>query len=219
MTRYPLSWPVGWKRTAPANRKRARFTKGDRKYHTRSDGSSYGYTVHRDLTVAEGVRRVRIELERMGVLEGDAIISTNLPVRLDGLPRSDAKRPDDPGAAVYWQREGEAPRCMAIDVYDDVADNLAAIAATLDALRAIERHGGAIVMERAFTGFEALPAPGARKDWRAVLELGPGLAVTLDAAQAAYRRLASKHHPDRGGNADKMAEINRAWEEAQAALS
>lgn len=213
MTRYPLSWPAGWKRTPPAQRRRARFTKGERKFNS----NGIGYTVQRDLTVAEGVRRVRIELERLGVVEGDAVISTNLPVRLDGLPRSDAKRPADPGAAVYWQREGEAPRCMAIDVYDDVADNLAAIAATLEALRAIERHGGALVMERAFAGFDALPAPSARKTWREVLGLSP--ADGLEAARAAYRRLAAEAHPDRpSGSHDRMASINAAWQQAQEAL-
>ena len=49
-----------------------------------------------------------------------------------------------------------------------VEESLAAIAATLDAMRAIERHGGARVLERAFTGFTAVPAPDARKHWREV---------------------------------------------------
>jgi hypothetical protein len=39
------------------------------------------------------------------------------------------------------------------------ADNLAAIAATLEAMRAIDRHGGATILNRAFTGFTALPPP------------------------------------------------------------
>ncbi len=216
-TRYPLSWPAAWKRTEAGFRKRARFTKGERKYSTRGDGSSYSYTVQRDLTVAEGVRRVRVELERMGVPDGDSIISTNLPVRLDGLPRSGATRPADPGVAVYWQRPGEPMRCMAIDLYDDVADNLAAIAATLDAMRAIERHGGAIVMDRAFAGFAALPAPGQHKHWRVVLGLEAG--CTLDMARQAYRALASSAHPDRGGSDAAMAELNGAWAQAQKELA
>jgi len=47
---------------------------------------------------------------------------------------------------------------MAIDIYDTVAGNLAAVAATLDAMRAIERHGGAQILKRAFQGFKALPS-------------------------------------------------------------
>ena len=80
------------------------------------------------------------------MLEGDSIISTNLKLRLDGLPRSDQKEPDDPGVAVYWQRLSKPKKVMAIDLYDRIADNLAAIGATLNAMRAIERHGGALIL-------------------------------------------------------------------------
>jgi hypothetical protein len=31
------------------------------------------------------------------------VISTNVRMRLDGLPRSGEKESQDPGAAVYWQ--------------------------------------------------------------------------------------------------------------------
>lgn len=40
----------------------------------------------------------------------------------------------------------------------------------------------------------------------------------LDVLRTAYRRLASENHPDRGGDPDRMAEINRAWQQAQEAL-
>ena len=133
--------------------------------------------------------------------------------RLDGLPRSGERKPDDPGAAVYWEtRKGER-RVMAIDRYTDVADNLAAIAATLEAMRAIERHGGAQILDRAFTGFVALPAPGASKSWRDILEYGGGPA-RADEIDRNYRILARDAHPDRGGNHEAMSELNRAREEA-----
>ncbi|MGN5479481.1 hypothetical protein ACTMU2_29065 [Cupriavidus basilensis] len=103
------------------------------------------------LTVSDGVNRVLDELGRLGARPGSIIISTNVAVRLDGLPRSGQREPADPGAAVYWQDRSGAPRVMAIDQYRSVADNLAAIAATLEAMRAIERHGGAQILERAFT--------------------------------------------------------------------
>lgn len=153
----------------------------------------------------------------MGVERQDVVISTNVRTRLDGLPRSGEREPDDPGAAVYWQEATGPSRVMAIDQYDRVADNLAAIAATLDAMRAIERHGGAQILERAFTGFTALPAPsdGAPRDWWDVL--GVLRTCTLDEARTAYRRAASAAHPDRGGTDARMAEVNRAWEQAQEA--
>lgn len=193
---YPLQWPVGWKRTAPAWR-------GSAKFNHRG----------RDLTINDAVARVRNELRRMGVGE-DCVISTNLVLRLDGFPKSGQAEPMDPGAAVYWRESGQVTRCMAIDRYDRVADNLAAIAATLDAMRAIERHGGAEILERAFTGFQALPAPDAKRQWWEVL--GVPRSAAADEIRTAYRRLASDHHPDKGGSAERMAEINAAYKDATA---
>lgn len=80
-------------------------------------------------------------------------------------------------------------------------------------MRAIERHGGAAILERAFTGFTALPAPGAAREWWDVL--GVPRNSSADEARAAFRRLASENHPDRGGSAERMAEINAAWAKAQ----
>lgn len=212
---YPLTWPTGWKRTPDEARVTARFVRRERKSHTYSDGSSFSFNTNRRLTMAEAVQRVLAELQRMGVDRQDVIISTNVPVRLDGLPRSGAREPDDSGVAVYWQEWSGERRVMAIDLYDRVADNLAAIAATLDAMRAIERHGGAAILERAFTGFVALPAPGAAREWWEVL--GVTRTASLDEARAAYRRAASEAHPDRGGDDARMAAINAAWAKAQEA--
>lgn len=199
---YPLTWPEGWKRTAPANRRYGHFGK-----RVRPSGATWSHKA--DLTVAEAVTRVLEELQRMGVGRDDTVISTNLKTRLDGLPRSDQAKPADPGAAVYFEDNGQR-RCIAIDQYTTVEDNLAAIAATLDAMRAIERHGGAAILERAFTGFTALPAPGAAREWWEVLGLAK--TATADEINTAHRRLAMQNHPDRGGDHQRMAEINAARE-------
>lgn len=212
-TRYPLAWPDGWHRTPAHQRKRATFGRKE----TRPGNS---WKSHARLTVNDATCRVLAELERLGVVrDDDIIISTMIRVRLDGRPRSGEPEPQDPGVAVYWERPGESPRCMAIDLYDRVADNLAAIAATLEAMRAIERHGGAAILDRAFSGFAALPAPGrAERDWREVLGFSDQQTVGFDDARLAYRRLATENHPDHGGDPDRMAEINRAWQQAQEAL-
>jgi hypothetical protein len=192
---YPLQWPAGWRRTQGAYRRDATFSR-----------------YKRALSIADGVARVMDELGRMGLGRDDVVISTNVETRMDGFPRSDRSEPGDPGVAVYWQERKGGRKVMAIDHYRRVADNLAAIAATLEAMRAIERHGGAAILERAFTGFTALPAPGAARDWREVL--GVPKDASRDDIRAAYRRLASQHHPDKGGSADKMAELNAAQDKA-----
>lgn len=199
---YPLAWPAGWKRIAPQHRRDSRFTT------TRHSTSKRG----QPLTIADGVLRVLEALQMMGLGRDDVVISTNVPLRLDGLPRSDRSEPGDPGAAVYWQEAIGGRKVMAIDQYTRVADNLAAIAATLDAMRAIERHGGAEILERAFTGFTALPAPSATRDCWQVLGVPKG--SSRDEITAAYRRLRSKHHPDKGGSAAAFDEVERAYREA-----
>lgn len=196
-TRYPLQWPEGWKRMQSYQRKTATFSR---------QGKA--------LTVFDGVQRVLDELQRLGVHQDDVVVSTNLQTRLDGLPRSNQARPGDPGVCVYWRKSPKEPmRCMAVDRYDEVQDNLAAVAATLEAMRSIERHGGAAILDRAFTGFAALPAPvGGKRDWWTVLDL-PSNATDAEIRHA-YVRLALIHHPDKGGDAQRMAEINRARDEA-----
>lgn len=203
---HPLSWPVGWKRTPAQQQREAKFARNDKR-----------------LTLTQGLDRVLLELQRMGVQRQDVIVSTDVLLRLDGLPRSGQPEPKDHGAAVYWQEWNGQRRVMAIDIYDKVADNLAAIAATLDAMRAIERHGGAAILERAFTGFVALPAPGpAERHWRDVL--GVPDTLTPDAYDLErklkdyYRRAASAAHPDKGGSNAAMAAVNAAYEQARRAL-
>lgn len=119
---------------------------------------------------------------------------------------------------MYWTDPFNGqPRSMAIDRYTKVEQNIAALAATVEAMRAIERHGGAVVLERAFTGFSALPAPivaGMARHWRDVLGFQPDARVTAQALADRYRVLASANHPDRGGDAERMAAINRARDEA-----
>lgn len=207
-TAYPLSWPTGWPRTLPTSQKEGRF--GTRKVHS---GSPYARS--EDITVADAVVRVLAELERMGIHRDDIVISTNIKLRLDGLPRGNEREPYDNGAAVYWETRAGSRRVMAIDQYTTVANNLAAIAATLDAMRAIERHGGAQILDRAFTGFTALPAPGGKRTWREVFQVPSdwrGYPVEL---KAEYRKLASQLHPDKGGSDISMAELNVAYEQAK----
>jgi len=194
---YPLAWPIGWKRTPASARRSGKFR-----------GKSAYVTVH------EGCTRVLLELERLAVDRQEVVISTNTRLRLDGLPRSGDPEPDDTGVAVYWRDAfRDTPRVMAVDHYERTGDNLAAVAATLEAMRAIERHGGAVILERAFTGFLALPAPAADElPWWQVL--GLERRATAEEVRLAHRKLSGLHHPDRGGDTKRLAEINVARDRA-----
>ncbi len=202
---YPLQWPEGWPRAK--TRESSRFHSTERKYFTIGGGS---YRQARDLTIADGLERVLSELSKMGLDRKDIVVSTNLQTRLDGLPRSGQGEPSDPGVAVYWQPKKGPMKVLAVDRFDRVADNLAAVAATLAALRSIERWGGGQILDRAFTGFTALPGPETKRTWRDVLgvpphERDPGK------IREAYRLAASRAHPDKGGSHERMTEVNKAW--------
>jgi hypothetical protein len=212
LSAYPLSWPEGWKRTPPSQQKYSRFKKAESRL-----GQSY--VSHRSVTVSDGVTRILESLGKMGVDRNDIIISTNVKVRLDGLPRSGEKEPEDCGAAVYWKKNEKSPmRCMGIDIYDTVSGNLAAIAATLEAMRAIERHGGAEILDRTFTGFSALPST-ASQSWRETLLLDPNANYTREQIKQQFSRLAHDVHPDTSSTPDperfqKLVEArNTAYEE------
>lgn len=197
---YPLAWPDGWPRSR--GRKSGNFGKRETTY---SGDHSWKRKV--DVTMADAMKRVKYELERLGInVTDDSIVSTNLKLNLSGLPRGDQGEPSDPGVAVCFQKKSGPMRVIAIDAYTRVRDNLAAIAATLEAMRAIERHGGAQILERAFTGFAALTAPG--KSWWDVLQVKPD--ATRDVIEMNFRRLARDRHPDNGGSHEDMSALNEA---------
>ncbi|MEQ8409091.1 MAG: J domain-containing protein [Gammaproteobacteria bacterium] len=211
---YPLQWPAGWPRTRENDRKFGRFnTKGH---------NSNGWRTTSDITISQALSRINSEIESMDgpgrnwsrVDPDSIVVSTNLRVRKgDGQPASNQTEPQDPGAAVYFLLDGKN-QCIPCDSYTKVSQNLAGIAATLSALRALERHGSGL-MERAFTGFEALPNPQTTH-WRDVLGYQ---GTNLKEAKAAYLKAARKSHPDHGGNLEQSARVNAAWELCKQELS
>jgi hypothetical protein len=202
-TRYPLCWPANWKRTT--NRAAAQFGK----VLAGIPGGSGGYIGKARLSLVDAMERIADEVRRMGVKEENVIVSTNVPLSLAGIPRGDRGEPNDPGVAVYWTRRGKQ-ECMAIDRYNRVADNLAAVAATLEALRAVERHGGGSILERAFIGFQQLPA-STGKPWREVLGMKESEFFSSESINERFRSLAKELHPDKpGGDHERMAELNLA---------
>lgn len=183
---YPLYWPDGRPRTPSWQRKRSKFDTG----------------------FGAAVRFVMNELRLLSADHG--VVSTNVPLRRDGLPLASAKRVEDVGAAVYFMF-CDRQMCFACDRWDRVEDNIHAIGKTIEALRGIDRWGTGDMLDAAFSGFVALPPP----EWRDVL----GNPQTLDQAEAAYRVRARAAHPDVGGSHDAMAKLNAAIDAARAAFA
>lgn len=175
---FPLQWPAGRPR---------------KQWPERSNFET---------TLGRSIRDVQEEVRRLGGT--GLVISSNLPLRRDGMPYANASQPQDKGVAVYF-RYKKRPMCFACDRWDRIEDNMRAISKTIDALRGIERWGSGQMVEQAFTGFVALPAP--EQPWQV---LGVSSHATRDEIETAYRRLAMQHHPDRGGDEREMARINAA---------
>jgi hypothetical protein len=187
---FPLYWPEGWKRTAEYARKFGRFRTG--------------FAVGRDDLIKE--------LERLGAQS--VVLSTNIPLRRDGLPMATAAAPKDPGVAVYFTYKKQA-MCFACDQFEFVKDNISAIKHTIAALRGIERWGASDMLERAFRGFTALPGT-LPETWRKVMEFAPHERVSVEAVELRFRELAKRRHPDvAGGDHAQMQQLNEARDAAR----
>lgn len=202
-TAYPLTWPIGRPRTLRAKQTRSRF-------HTQTRDYASGHVRRSLVTVAAGRDDLVAELYRLGAK--NVIISTNIELKNDGLPYSNRKLPDDPGAAVYFSYQ-DRDMCFACDRWASVGENLQAIAKTIEALRGIERWGTGEMVQAAFTGFQAISWQAPDPPWRFTLRVGDE--ATLEDAEAAYKRFARENHPDRGGDHETMARGNRAIEKAR----
>lgn len=191
---YPLDWPLGWPRTPDPQPAGSRFGQG--------------------LSIERARRGLYQELERLGA--EDVRLSSNLQLRIDGMPKSGQRAPDDPGVAVYFTRDG-ADLVIACDLYNRCEHNLRALALVIESMRRIERYGGDKMMERTFTGFTALPPPSTgpqKRPWHEVLNVLPD--APIEVAEAAYRHLAKQRHPDAPGGSDEaMAELNQGIKEAR----
>ena len=184
---YPLQWPQGKPRTG--NPKRSPFSTSQQK-------SQMGLMRELKLLSANNI-----------------VLSSNMSLRGDGLPYAKQSQPSDTGVAVYFTYKGDQV-CFCCDRWDIVKDNVQAVMHTIAALRGIARWGTGDMVTAAFRGFTALPPPVAgQKPWYEVLGVLPD--VSIGACELMYRKNAKEAHPDNGGTAEKMAELNEAIRQAR----
>jgi hypothetical protein len=191
-TSYPLYWPAGWKRTP--------FYSASRFGHRGSP-----------VSMSTCVDRLENELRRLGAAAW--VISTNVRTKADGLPYARAARPNDPGAAVYFNLH-KRRIVLACDKWSRPECNLWAIALHIEALRGQERWGVGSI-EQAFAGYTALPTPTRQDPWEV-------LGVTAEASEEqiseAFKAKARTAHPDAGGSTEAFAALAHARDLALATV-
>lgn len=188
MEAYPLHWPLSHKRTL--QRFNSQFKK----------------------SMEAAQQMLHKELQRIGAT--DIIVSSNIPVRKDGMFYTDwmSRKIDDPGVAVYFSRRNKQS-VICCDQYRTIWENVYAIAKTLENLRAIDRWGVSDFLDKAFTGFTAIPESIVlfHKPWYEVLQVKQ--TATENEIVQAYRQQAKIHHPDVGGSSAEFNKITAAYKE------
>jgi len=229
-TAFPLYWPKTQKRTRPQDRRdNAPFTvttEDSKTAYLRAHVESWSgdknpnepVVVRRRtkaVSITVAVDRLEDQLRR---LDGrHAILSTNLELRLNGQPRSGQREPEDPGAAVYFTLKGRRT-VLACDRWTRTADNVAALAAHIRAIRSVENFGCGEV-EQAFEGYRAIEDYTAGIPWRRILGYKDDERPDLNDVEKRFRTRARDVHPDMtGGAATQMAQLNVAMTQARKEL-
>ena len=197
---YPLRWVEARPRTDPCDRKFALW---------RNDG--------RRLTLTVARQRLRDQVGAMTkpgqvYRVTDMVLSTNIRFTASGTRDQNVSRrdPEDPGVAFYFALDRRS-HALACDRWDTVQDNIAAIAAHIEALRGQERWGVADIAQ-AFAGHVALPA---LEQWWQIL--GVSSSADVAAIDAAWRAKMQFAHPDRGGTDAAAARLNQARDDGRRA--
>lgn len=196
-TRYPLLWPDDRPRTAADQRKPALWRDGGSRISLSKARKRLTDQVH-------ALTRPRHNWRTLNM-----VLATNIRFTASGARDMNFSRRDpvDCGAAFYFELDGR-PHVLACDRWDALADNVAAIAAHIEALRGQERWGVAD-LRQAFAGHVALPAP---ELWWQVLEVAK--TATSAEIETAYREKARVAHPDKGGSNVAMSRLNAARDAA-----
>lgn len=196
MKAYPLEWPKEWPRSNQSEK--SKFGQGDRPKVAKA--AKYIYDQVRLMCGDESAETL--------------VISTNIKPTLHGGVNEGGSI-EDKGVSVYFIFNDQ-PSVIACDTFDRIGCNLWAIGKTIDAMRGIARWGGTPILNRAFTGFKALPQQGSVSNGKTCWQiLGiPKAGATAATIKAAYRQTAKRLHPDAGGSSDKFDLLNRAVKDA-----
>ena len=102
-TAYPLQWPEGWPRTHANKREGGtKFKGGSGWVDDATAPRGARYIGRQEVTFNSAREKLATEMERLGAR--NIVLSTNLPLRMDGQPHASAVKVqlEDPGVALYF---------------------------------------------------------------------------------------------------------------------
>jgi hypothetical protein len=184
---YPLQWPDGLPRT-------------ERKASSQFRSS-----------LSAALKNVKSSLELFAKDSGKQVTEIVLSSNVGGL---DVGQPADTGVAAWFEWDGQQ-RCIAVDRYPKVEDNLQAIHHIIEARRTEMRHGGLHIVRQTFKGFTALPAPEGRKSGREVLPAGRRMRWPISTAPAPRRRQQSHERQASSRPAQPAERLSQAAEHGE----
>lgn len=188
---YPLYWPDSQPRTKESER--------------------INFPSSTNWTVMSVWREFYYEVERLTKFPWIFSSSAEWSTR-EGRPKS--YDPNDTGAALWFKRKKDGPwLCIACDKFNTLGGNIRAIQLIIEGRRREERYGTTAMIESAWSAFEVKALPVAYEPWHIILEVAPD--CPLEVAEAAYRALARKAHPDAGGTDFAMSRLNVAIDNAR----
>lgn len=184
---FPLDWPLGYKRT--------KYRKGSK------FGEKPPDTIQKMLWA---------ELNKLRAKK--IVVSSNVPLRRDGQIYSEylTKKIEEPGIAVYFAYN-ERDVVVCCDQYEYPWENMLALAKGIENIRGLSRWGISEFMDRAFSGFKAIPQEANQQEWFVVLGVNKNSGE--QEIKTAYRKLAQVHHPDLGGTSAMFDRVTKAYQD------
>lgn len=159
----------------------------------------YTLTTKKSWSATQG--ELAIEFEKWGITDWD----TNYPrgARLEGHNQGEADRT----VTLTYKKDGKTV-LLTMSKQDRAVDNLRVLFLAIESMRMNERRGIGEVLQAAYA---QLQAPEVFNPYEV---LGIFSSSDLDTAEAVYRNMASKYHPDvkPSGDAEKFKNITKAIE-------
>lgn len=154
----PLNWPANWARTPAEKRSNGRGT------YSRSPGRGMPSA---PLSIAHALELLDGSTAVFGCDRAEVSLDVRWRDTAEGVVfmAEPAEGPSEPGIVLAMERGGDRV-VLPVDLHLHAADNLRAAGRCVEALAALEKHGGIGLAARVFAGLSGRPP------WWAVLGVG-----------------------------------------------